>query len=115
VKRLAALAVVLALAGCGGRHGDRIPSSLAHPWALRADRVAVTLRGGDGCTARRLATSLQHQVVAAVNAHRIPPSLLERLASDVNEVYARIGCGGSSDDAAATASAFADWLRSVSS
>jgi hypothetical protein len=54
--------------------------------------VAAALAAGDGCKARTAATQLQHEVIAAVNAHRIPQRLLEPLSSGVNGLASRITC-----------------------
>jgi hypothetical protein len=67
-----------------------LPHALAHAWAQEADAVRSTLAAGDTCTARTLATRLQGEVVAAVNAHRIPQRLLEPLSSGVNDLVSRI-------------------------
>jgi hypothetical protein len=90
----------VALAGCGSGGGGttqaapppRLPHALAQTWAQQADAVRSTLAAGDPCAAKTLATKLQGEVVAAVNAHRIPRPLLEPLSSGVNDLVSRITC-----------------------
>jgi len=94
--------VILAVgaAGCGSGGGattqaappPRLPRALAHAWAQQADAVRSSLAAGDTCTAKTLAARLQSEVVAAVNAHRIPRPLLEPLSSGVNDLASRITC-----------------------
>jgi hypothetical protein len=92
------LLVVLVAAGCGSgtRHAappaPRLPRALAHDWARQANAVAAALAAGDGCTAHARASALQQDVVAAVNAHRVPRRFLEPLTSGVNELAARTAC-----------------------
>jgi hypothetical protein len=100
VRPLLSLAACLALAGCGSaaapqEHATsppRLPRALAHAWAQQADDVASALAAGDGCRARARAAVLQRDVIAAVNAHRVPRSLLEPLSSGVNDLAGRIVC-----------------------
>jgi uncharacterized lipoprotein YmbA len=101
VRRGLVLAVAaVALAGCGSETSTRsappprprLPHALAQSWARQADAVAAALAAGDGCTARTAASQLQHEVIAAVNAHRIPQRLLEPLSSGVNDLASRITC-----------------------
>jgi hypothetical protein len=97
---VAAVAATVVLAGCGsgaGTHSPpppppRLPHALAQSWARQADAVAAALAAGNGCKARTAATQLQHEVIAEVNAHRIPQRLLEPLSSGVNDLTARITC-----------------------
>jgi hypothetical protein len=94
---LAALLAV-GLAGCGGAHvtqrpkAPHLPRALAQQWSAQADRIAAALAEGDGCSARNDAEALRTQVIAAVNARRIPPRLLEPLTSAVNSLPGRIAC-----------------------
>jgi hypothetical protein len=99
VKRIAAAAIVLALAGCGGAAEQRakpkqprLPRNLAQTWAQQSDAVASALASGDGCTAQQLATSLNSQFIAAVNERRVPPRLQEELGSALNDLQSRITC-----------------------
>lgn len=101
MRRLAVLATVVAVvAGCGGGAAapapkpkpPRLPRALAQSWAQQADGVSAALAEGDGCTARARASTLQQQVIAAVNAHRVPQRLLEPLSGGVNDLLAQITC-----------------------
>jgi hypothetical protein len=98
MRRLAGALVVLALAGCGGERAQtrpqqpRLPHDLAAAWAARSDQVAGALAEGDGCTAQRLATSLQSDFIAAVNAGRVPRRLQEPLGAAFNDLQGRIAC-----------------------
>jgi hypothetical protein len=96
---LGAVALALAVAGCGSGGGattqaapPRLPHALGQAWAKEAAAVRSTLAAGDTCTAKTHAIELQGEVVAAVNAHRIPRPLLEPLSSGVNDLVARITC-----------------------
>jgi hypothetical protein len=71
----AVLLAVLALAGCGSST-PKLPHALAVRWAAEATQIPAH---------PRLGSALQSQFIAAVNAHRIPPSLQEQLGSLINE------------------------------
>jgi hypothetical protein len=99
MKRVAVLlCCAFGLAACGGgqrgtpKRPSQLPRALAHSWARQANAVAATLARGDGCTAQRLAATLQSQVIAAVNARQVPRRFLEPLTSGVNELTSRIVC-----------------------
>ncbi len=98
MKRLALLAAVLVLAGCGGGaepnapKPPRLPRALAQSWARQADAVADALGGGDGCTAQRLAGELSTEVADAADAGQAPRRLLTALAVEVNGLPGRITC-----------------------
>jgi hypothetical protein len=96
MKRVAVLAVLL-LAGCGGAatvtpRKPTLPRALASSLRTQADAVAAALAANDGCLARQRAIALQGSVIAAVNAHRVPPRFQEPLQSAVNDLAARITC-----------------------
>ena len=90
--------VVLAVAGCGSSthrpqpEPPRLPRALAQAWARQADAAAAALAGGNLCAARAHATALQHDVIAAIDAHRVPSRLLEPLSSGVNDLVSRTSC-----------------------
>ena len=99
MRRAAVAALLLAvLAGCGseGRRAapppPPLPRTLARTWAQQAQAVASALAASDGCTALSLTTRLRSEVVAAVNAHRVPARFQEPLASGVNDLASRITC-----------------------
>jgi hypothetical protein len=90
--------IAVALAGCGSHAAQpkpvqpKLPRALAHAWAQQADAIAASLAENDGCGAQTRVAALQQEVVAAVNAHRIPRRLLEPLSSGVNDLAAQITC-----------------------
>ena len=101
MKRVAVLAgTVAVLAGCGSQSAPpkqaapppRLPRALAHAWAQQADAIAASLAANDGCAAQARVLALQQDVVAAVNAHRVPQRLLEPLSSGVNDLKDQITC-----------------------
>jgi hypothetical protein len=100
MKRLAALAVLAALAfsGCGSatKHAapapPRLPRTLAQTWAQQADGVAAALAAGDGCTAQQLAGTLRAEVVQAVNERQIPHAFQAQLVATSNDLPGRIAC-----------------------
>jgi hypothetical protein len=99
VRRLALLALIVLAAGCGGggqRHvvakPPHLPRALARSWSRQATAVAAALAAGDGCGAQQQSIALRTQVIAAVNARRVPPRLLEPLTSAVNSLSGRISC-----------------------
>jgi hypothetical protein len=127
VKRIAALVVAAAVvAGCGGPHDanppppqPRLPRALAHAWSRDADAIASALAAKDACGAKQRAERLLDQVVAAINAGRVPRALLERLTSSANALPAQITCPGSKQlqpgaHAEASARSLAGWLLSHS-
>ena len=83
------------LAGCGTtKHAapaPRLPAPLAQRLAREADAVRT----------RRLALRLQRDVVAAINAGRVPAALQEELQSRANAVA----------EQPSKARGFAAWLR----
>jgi hypothetical protein len=90
-------AAALLCAGCGGGgHSQppqpRLPRALAAAWSREAAAIASALAAGDSCGAERQATRLRAQVIAAVNARRVPAALLEPLTSAVNSLPERITC-----------------------
>jgi hypothetical protein len=123
VKRaLALVAAAAVLAGCGGaRHTKpapphpRLPRALARAWSREATAIASTLAAKDGCAAKQRAQRLLGEVVAAINAGRIPRALLEPLTSSVNSLPAQITCSASKrvrpgTQAEARARKLAGWL-----
>ena len=92
------VAAVALLAGCGDAHhaqappAPRLPRALAHSWSREAYAVAAALAANDGCAAERRAGRLLAEVIAAINAGRVPRPLLEPLTSAVNALPAQITC-----------------------
>lgn len=99
MRRLLVLAGLGAIvAGCGSDATPpkpaqpKLPRALAQAWAQQADAIAASLASNEGCTAQAQVVALQQGIVTAVNAHRIPPRLLEPLSSGVNDLAAQITC-----------------------
>ena len=86
------------LVGCGhAKHTappPRLPPALAHRLAHEADAVHT----------RKAALRLQREVIAAINAGRVPAALQEELQSRANAVAER----------PSNARSFAAWLRRLS-
>ena len=70
----------------------KLPRALAHAWAQEANAIAASLAAGNGCDAQTRVAALQQEVMAAVNAHRIPRRLLEPLSSGINDLAAQVTC-----------------------
>jgi hypothetical protein len=111
------IAVAALLAGCGPQHTQpppepKLPRALAHSWSGEANQIAVALAAGEACLAQRRAERLLGDVVAAINAHRVPQALLEQLTSFVNALPAQIACASPSGSSNAEAAArnLAAWL-----
>ena len=96
MKRTLLLAV-LVLAGCGGEakqdDGPKLPRPLGQAWERQAEDAADALNGGDQCLALRRLRRLQADVIAAINAKRVPPALQEELLGTVNDSAVRVLCG----------------------
>jgi hypothetical protein len=90
------LLAVLVLAGCGGEatqdDGPKLPRPLGQAWDRQADDAADALGDGDQCLAQRRLRQLQTDVIAAINAKRVPPGLQEELLGAVNDSAARVLC-----------------------
>jgi hypothetical protein len=98
VKRAVLLAAI-ALAGCGGDDAPRLPRA----WSNAAARIETA-----PCAAgRRAADRLRADVIAAINAGRVPADLQEELTSKLNAVAAWQSCA----DGRRRAGELADWLR----
>jgi hypothetical protein len=99
LRRTAVLVAVVALTACGGSHEQRaappapkLPRALAEQLGARSDDVAQKLAAGDECGALASARDLQHQAIAAVNAHQVPAALEEPLLGSANSLVVRITC-----------------------
>jgi hypothetical protein len=98
VTRAAALVAAAALlAGCGSHHAPprpepKLPRALAHSWSREANAVADALTAHKACLAQQRSERLLGDVVAAINAGRVPHALLEQLTSLVNALPAQISC-----------------------
>ena len=120
MKRAVALSAVAALiAGCGSHHTQpppepKLPRALAHSWSRDANAVASALVADNACVAQQRAERLLGEVVAAINARRVPHALLEQLTSLVNALPAQIACtppkGSAQPTAVMDAHELAAWL-----
>jgi hypothetical protein len=91
---VAALCAVL-LAGCGGDEqaaGPTLPAGLAADLAAQSDGIADTLASGEVCDAAQQADVLLDDVVAAIQAGRVPAALQESLTATANELVNQINC-----------------------
>lgn len=109
------VAVSAVLAGCGSQHTQappepKLPRALAHAWSREARAVAAALQADKACLAQGRAERLLGDVVAAINAGRVPHGLLEQLTSLVNALPAQISCTPPNGKAGATAEADANEL-----
>ena len=97
-RALALAGLALAAGGCGSHAAapkprpPLLPHALARAWARQADAIAASLAASDGCAAQTRVAALQQEIFSAVNAHRVPPRLLEPLSSGINDLAARITC-----------------------
>ena len=93
---LAAIALALPLAACGGSGetsapAPKLPRALAADLAERSDRIAETLDAGDVCSADQ-ADDLQATAIGAINAGDVPPALQEDLQATANDLVDTINC-----------------------
>ena len=98
-RAVVVVAFAALLSGCGGgsRRAQppptpRLPHALAQSWSREASAVAAALAANDGCAAQQQAGQLRTQVIAAINAGRVPHAFLESLTSAVNALPERITC-----------------------
>ena len=94
---LASLALVLALAACGGSGaGDTssaaIPSGVANRLAKMSDRVAASWEAGDQCGAAQQADQLRHATDDAIGSGQIPAAYQADLEAAVTNLQNRANC-----------------------
>jgi hypothetical protein len=93
---LAALALVLALAGCGGARSSTessaIPSSVANRLAAQSESIAAAWEAGDHCGAAKQADDLKHAADAAIAAGEIPAAYQDDLAAAVVNLQNTANC-----------------------
>src|SRR6186713_2810849 len=80
---LAWLALVLALAGCGGAtpqtESSAIPRSAANKLAAQSESIAAAWEAGDTCGAAQKADDLMHAVDGALASGEIPAAYQDEL------------------------------------
>jgi hypothetical protein len=96
---VAALVVVLALAGCGGSTrtattgtAPRIPHALGTSLAARADRIALELRNGNGCAAAADAARLSAALDQAATSGAMPRRLQAPALTAIGQIQSKIVC-----------------------
>jgi len=94
---LASLAVVLALAGCGGAtttqtESAAIPHSVAARLAAQSESIAAAWEAGDTCGAARQADDLRHAADDAIAAGDIPAAYQDELESAVVNLQNTANC-----------------------
>ena len=93
----ASLAVVLALAGCGGAtttqtESAAIPHSVAARLAAQSESIAAAWEAGDTCGAARQADDLRHAADDAIAAGDIPAAYQDELESAVVNLQNTANC-----------------------
>jgi hypothetical protein len=94
---LASLAVVLALAGCGGAtptqtNSAAIPRSVADRLAAQSESIAAAWAAGDECGAAQQADDLRHAADDAVASGDIPAAYQDELESAVVNLQNTANC-----------------------
>jgi len=94
---LPSLAVVLALAGCGGAtttqtESAAIPHSVAARLAAQSESIAAAWEAGDTCGAARQADDLRHAADDAIAAGDIPAAYQDELESAVVNLQNTANC-----------------------
>lgn len=99
---LASLAVVVALAGCGGAAPTQkkaaIPTSVANKLAAQSESIAAAWEAGDTCGAAQQADELKHAVEDAVAAGQIPAAYEDDLEAAVVNLQNTANCTVESDE-----------------
>jgi hypothetical protein len=92
----AALALVLALAGCGGASGEpessAIPRSVASRLAAQSESIAAAWQAGDQCGAAQQADDLKHAADEAIAAGEIPVAYKDDLEAAVVNLQNTANC-----------------------
>lgn len=99
---LASLAVVVALAGCGGAAPTQkkaaIPPSVANKLAAQSESIAAAWEAGDTCGAAQQADELKHAADDAVAAGQIPAAYRDDLEAAVVNLQNTANCTVESDE-----------------
>ena len=98
----AALALVLALAGCGGTSGESgssvISSSVASRLAAQSESIAAAWEAGDHCGAAKQADDLKHAADEAIAAGEIPAAYQDDLEAAVVNLQNTANCDSEGGD-----------------
>jgi hypothetical protein len=93
---LASLAVILALAGCGGatttQNDAAIPRSVADRLAAQSESIAAAWEAGDTCGAAQQADELKHAADDAIASGDIPAAYQDDLAAAVVNLQNTANC-----------------------
>ena len=100
---LVSLAVVLALAGCGGAtptqtESASIPRSVADRLAAQSESIAAAWEAGDTCGAAKQADDLKHAADDAIRAGDIPAAYQDELESAVENLQNTANCTEEGDE-----------------
>jgi hypothetical protein len=100
---LASLAVVLALAGCGGAtptqtESAAIPRSVADRLAAQSQSIGAAWAAGDTCGAAQQADDLRHAADDAIAAGDIPAAYQDELESAVVNLQNTANCTEEKDE-----------------
>jgi hypothetical protein len=100
---IASLAVVLALAGCGGATPTQtdsaaIPRSVAERLAAQSESIAAAWEAGDTCGAAQQADDLRHAADDAIAAGDIPAAYQDELDSAVVNLQNTANCTEEEDE-----------------
>ena len=100
---LASLAVVLAVAGCGGAtptqtKSAEIPRSVANRLAAQSESIAAAWEAGDECGAAQQADDLKHAADDAIAAGDIPAAYQDELESAVENLQNTADCTEEGDE-----------------
>jgi hypothetical protein len=98
---LASLAVVLALAGCGGatspQNDAAIPRSVADRLAAQSESIAAAWEAGDTCGAAQQADELKHAADDAIASGEVPGAYQDDLEAAVVNLQNTANCTDESD------------------
>jgi hypothetical protein len=97
---IAALAVVLAAAACGGsgESSSAIPSSVAGRLAAQSESIAAAWEAGDRCGAAQQADDLRHAADEAIAAGEIPVAYQRALEAAVTNLQNTANCPPPEED-----------------
>ena len=104
--------LLAALAGCGGGAEPPLAGPEGPRFAGLAEETAGLIQIDEGrCKAGRPAVQLRDEVVAAVNAGKVPVEHQERLLAEANALAVETADCNATEETAERADDLADWLR----